>query len=203
MLRLLLFYLERHPAPTREPTTGERAILHALYLAGLGEATWLLLAMARRVPGIRTGAVDPVIEIGLCGAAFMLWSVTRRRVRTEMWFIDHLIWFTWSQMWLASLFVGTLLLFAGIALFALAFPPVAYLIYAPWIVAWPLALWFAWRIARGYRAFLRDEPVGHFALPSDGVRNWGIYDQAAIIPDMRGAARRGPSVTPPGGRPAA
>jgi hypothetical protein len=61
----------------------------------------------------------------------------------------------------AAVAVGTLGVVLGLFFAAIVPPLAAFIVYAPLVAGGLLAVWFAWRIFRGYAAYWRRAPVGH------------------------------------------
>lgn len=161
-------------------TDAEVTALHVGYLAGAG----ILVAHVGAVTGWLPPLRGHTCQVALLAAGYF-GALTRRTMRTAPeahGYLSHL-----------QRLLGTFGLFAAVellssaaplaaAFLAAVFPPVAFLLLFPWLVAWPLAAWVAWRLVVGYRRLIRREPLG--GAPTDGVRNWGIYQQEAILPVM-------------------
>ncbi len=64
--------------------------------------------------------------------------------------------------------VGTLGVVLGLFFAAIVPPLAALIVYAPLVAGGLLAVWFAWRILRGYAAYWCRTPVGH--LVNDAPR---------------------------------
>lgn len=147
-----------HTAPTRY----ERVFCHGIYLASLG-------VLASLGAGFYTKGGQPGIVLALKLASLvtalaylsLVWSIRYRRVPPETWFVSHLLWLCFSYAFaLGAALLAALGLAIGLLL-VLAIPPIAVaVVYGPIIAAALVALWFAWRILRGYAAFWRALPVG-------------------------------------------
>lgn len=163
-------------------TRHETRTLQLGYLVGAG----LLLAHVGAVLGWLPPLRGHTWQVALLAAGY-LGVLTRHAMRgpapSAHCYLSHL-----------RRLLGTLGVFAAVELLSTAaplaaaflvaiFPPIAFLLLFPWIVAWPLAAWMAWRLWSGYHALRRREAVGSDPGPG-GVRNWGIYRQEAIIPVM-------------------
>ncbi len=147
-----------HSAPTRY----ERLFGHGIYLASVA-------ALASLGAGFVTHGSRPGIGLAIKLASLvtalvylsLIWAVRYRRVPPDAWFVSHLIWLCFSYgLTLGAGLVAALCLGLGLLL-VLAVPPIAVaVVYGPIIAAALVALWFGWRILRGYVAFWQDRPIG-------------------------------------------
>ncbi len=144
------------------PTPYERGLGHVAYLVGLGLLGWVGLGLAGiAVPvGIGTGLKVLMLAAAL-SFLFLFWAVTYRRVPPEAWFVSHLVWLsmTYAFLFLAGA-GGALALMVGILFIAVVPPLAALVVYGPMVVGGLVALWFTWRMVRGYVAYLGGAAVG-------------------------------------------
>ena len=155
-----------HSAPTRH----ESLLGHLAYLVGLGLVAWVVAGLAGRTRPLSIGTVLEAAGLGAAlGFLFLFWAVRFRRVAPEPWFLSHLTWLTLTYaLVFAAVAVGTLGVILGLFLAALVPPLAAFIVYVPLVAGGLLAVWFAWRILRGYGAYWRRAPVGH--LVNDAPR---------------------------------
>jgi len=155
-----------HSAPSRL----EWAAGHAAYLVGLVFLAWVGAGLAGRPVPVGVGTVLALAGLGAgLGFLFLLWAVQFREVTPEPWFVSHLAWLsvTYAAVF-AAIAAGTfglvLMLFLAAAVPALA----PAMVYVPTTGAGVLAIWFAWRMLRGYWSYWRRATVGH--LVAGGLR---------------------------------
>lgn len=148
-----------HSAPTRH----ELLLGHVAYLVGLGLLAWVVAGLAGRMRPLGIGAVLEVAGLGAAlGFLFLFWAVQFRQVAPEPWFFSHLVWLSLTYaLVFAAVAVGTLGVVLGLFFAAIVPPLAAFIVYAPLVAGGLLAVWFAWRIFRGYAAYWRRAPVGH------------------------------------------
>lgn len=144
------------------PTTGERLFGHGVYLASLGVLASLGAGFVTQ--GGRPGMILAIKLASLVTALVylsLIWSIRYRRVPPDTWFVSHLLWLCFSYAFaLGAALLAALGLAIGLLL-VLAIPPVAVaVVYGPIIAAALVALWFGWRVLRGYAAYWRALPVG-------------------------------------------
>jgi hypothetical protein len=95
----------------------------------------------------------------------LIWSVRYRRVPPDTWFVSHLLWLCFSYVFaLGAALLAALGLGIGLLLVVVIPPMAVAMVYGPLIAAALVALWFGWRILRGYAAYWRAGPVGGWSL---------------------------------------
>jgi len=146
------------------PESWERAAVHVLYVG----STILCLRTVSGLLGIarplRADAFGQLLLILAASLGFSFWGAFRRTPPWQGWFASHLLWLTLTYAVLGGVFVAGLLVIAVLWLLALVIPAVSFLLYGPLALAWVFTAWFAWRLLRGYPAFLRRDPIGPFDL---------------------------------------
>jgi hypothetical protein len=160
--RTLLNRLDQQVAVRTQPTLAEILLVHALYLFGFALIAASILAFkGYRGPLVAAGT-STLMLAAFASMAYLYYAALIRSPPARIWFLSHLHWLGNAFTLLILFFLLGMLTIFFVALFALAMPPVAYLIYLL-MLGWALmGLWFCYRILRGYVAFLRHRPVGLF-----------------------------------------
>jgi hypothetical protein len=158
--KTILDRLAQQDVVRTQPALAEILLVHALYLFGFVVIAAAILAF-KGIRGPLAAVASSSLMLAACACmAYLYFAALIRRPPARIWFLSHLHWLGNAYtMLILSFLLGMLTIFV-VALFALALPPVAYLIYAL-MVGWALmGLWFCYRVLRGYVAFLRHRPVG-------------------------------------------
>jgi hypothetical protein len=165
LLVLHRWYEARSGGIKSPPMTWEVLAVHGLYLlSGLVTLT-AVLALTSSVEPIRANSLGGVVVMAAMSTALMVWTVLRRTPPVETWFVSHLVWLSMTWAMVAFLFASSLLVLGLILIAAVLLQVLAFLVYTPFLLAWSCAVWFLWRVGRGYVVFLRRGPIGSFSRP--------------------------------------
>lgn len=168
MIEHLLAHLARSPALRTEPSTLERALLHALYWVCFGLVLRVALAALDIGPAISTGALGYLLGLAAACGVFLFWTAMQRQPPPAIWFVSHLAWLTMSCALLGLAFAAGLILVIAVVMLVAVFPVVAFLVYTPIALGVTVGLWFIYRIVWGYRAFLNGSAVGRIGGSPEG-----------------------------------
>jgi hypothetical protein len=158
--KAILDRIDQQAVVRTQPTLAETLLLHALYLFGFVVIVAGVLAYRGiRGPLAAVTSSTLLLAASVC-IAYLYYAAFIRSPPARLWFLSHLHWLGMAYPLLILSFLLCLLTIAFVAIFALAFPPAAYLIYAIMAGAPLVGLWFSYRIIRGYAAFIRRRPVG-------------------------------------------
>ncbi|MGD8277146.1 MAG: hypothetical protein PVH00_03925 [Gemmatimonadota bacterium] len=144
------------------PEGWERAAVHVLYLGSAVLCLRAVSGLAGIARPLRADAFGQLLLISAACLAFSFWGAFRRTPPCQAWFASHLLWLTLTYAVLAGVFVAGLLVIGVLWILALVIPAIAFLMHGPLALAWLFTAWFAWRLLRGYPAFLRRSPIGAF-----------------------------------------
>lgn len=160
--KTILDRLAQQAAVRTPPKLAEILLVHVLYLFGvLVIAAGILAYKGIRGP-LAAATSSTLLLAASVSIAYLYYAALVRSPPARIWFLSHLHWLGNAYTTLILSFLLGMLTIFFVALFALAFSPVAYLIYAIMAGASLVGLWFSYRIVRGYVAFLRHRPVGLF-----------------------------------------
>lgn len=139
----------------------ERRLIHAAYLFGLVVVGRVAAGILKWMP-----PASVLIALQLLAAAggvmfvYLRWSARGRAGAPPAWFVTHVLWLMMSFLYTVAWAIGTaVFLFVAVVVVATFRSLAALAVYGPILVAALIALWFIYRMVRGYLDYLREYPA--------------------------------------------